>query len=803
MKKIILLILVFNGFTIQAQRYLSITNPTNSGGSRLIIPDNNNFDVTALQSKTITFKMRFPTPATNVTTFARIMQKISGTAQYGITIGSPVSGYRFTTGNSTTAYGSGNVTVPSLSDSNWHHVTVVLNDANDATNRSKFYIDGTLVYTTAATSAIDMSNNSAISFGATTSGGTVVTMDIDDIRFYNSSFTSSDIIIDRITTSVNNSTPNILGAYDFEGAATIGLAGIPEVTGITGVAADTYDGAGTGNEIAIVTGSSLPLNIWTGTTDTSWTNAPNWSQSSLPTSTSNVTIGTGTNQPSIATNLSINSLAIASGATLNVASGNLTVAEAIANSGTMTIENNANLIQGGTTNTNTGNITVKRNSSPLLRLDYTIWSSPVTNTAWYLKDFSPATLDTRFYSYNTAYNVGGVNGAYSAISSPSTTNFTAGAGYLIRMPDNADAVTPTGYSGVFTGKPNNGTISVALVDGAAAGLRYNLVGNPYPSPIKMQNFVFDNTANIESTLYFWRKTNGLGTAYCTWTAGVLVTDPGTFVTNGNAQSVDPADIIQTGQGFFVEAKSGATNLSFNNSQRVANNVGQFFRTKQEAEPSKIWLNATNATGDFSQMAITYFAEATLGVDAFDGKYINDSPVALTSKINDGEYTIQGRPAFDPSDVVSLNFKTDKTGDYTIAIDHAMGLFATGQDVYLVDSKTGTETDLKAGAYTFNAVAGVDNARFSLKYQKTLKVDANAFNENSVSVYKNNGTLYVNSGAVAINNIKVFDIQGRLITEQKNIKATTATINNLRAKNQVLIVKIAGENNNVVTKKVLN
>ncbi len=83
------------------------------------------------------------------------------------------------------------------------------------------------------------------------------------------------------------------------------------------------------------------------------------------------------------------------------------------------------------------------------------------------------------------------------------------------------------------------------------------------------------------------------------------------------------------------------------------------------------------------------------------------------------------------------------------------------------------------------------------------MDAPALNENSVRVYKNNGSLTVNSGNVAMSNIKVFDIQGRLIAEQKNVKATTAVFNNLKATHQVLIVKIAGEDNNVVTKKVVN
>ena len=539
-----------------------------------------------------------------------------------------------------------------------------------------------------------------------------------------------------------------------------------------------------------INGNVTAVTTWNGTT---WSNG-------APTASVDAIIA---GDYSVAANITAKTLTVNNNAVVTIPSGNnvtVTGAVTVTAPAALTFSNNANLIQGGTTNTNTGNVIVKRNSSPLLRLDYTLWSSPVTNAALFLKGFSPNTLDARFYTYNTTFNTGGVNGAFSLVTSPSTANFIAGKGYSIRMPDNASADTPTTYAGEFTGVPNNGDITASLVDGGSAGLRYNLVGNPYPSPISMSTFVTDNTSNIESTLYFWRKTNGSGSAYCTWVPGG---GSGTFVTNGNSKAVNPSGIIQTGQGFFVEAKSGATSLIFKNTQRVTNNTGQFFKTKQVAEASKIWLNATNAKGDFSQMAITYFAEATTDVDSFDAKYFNDSPIALTSNINNGEYTIQGRPAFDPTDVVALNFKTNADGDYTIALDHFEGVFVTGQDVYLVDSKTGTETDLKAGAYTFNATSGIDNTRFSLKYQKTLRVDAPAFNENSVSVYKNNGALYVNSGIVAMSNIKVFDIQGRLIAEQKNLKSTTAVFNNLRAKNQVLIVKITGANNNVVTKKIVN
>jgi hypothetical protein len=57
--------------------------------------------------------------------------------------------------------------------------------------------------------------------------------------------------------------------------------------------------------------------------------------------------------------------------------------------------------------------------------------------------------------------------------------------------------------------------------------------------------------------------------------------------------------------------------------------------------------------------------------------------------------------------------------------------------------------------------------------------------------------------MTIKNIQVYDVQGRLIAERKNVKANTAILDNLKAKNQMILVKVSGENNQVVTKKVVN
>jgi hypothetical protein len=666
--------------------------------------------------------------------------------------------------------------------------------------------------------AVTTSATSVIAPGGTGVGNTVIanasTVALNGTLKLDIQSIASSTSYDKITNNASGGGFNITNA-------TLDLTGIFTPVGDRTISILTTNATGTltGNfasviglesnprwQIKYTTGTAGKVELvytgpttWTGTTSTDWTVATNWSNV-VPTSNHDVTIAAASKQPVIASNVSVKSLTLNASTSLTVSSGfNLTITGAIANSGTMTIENNANLIQGGTTNTNTGNVIVKRNSNPLYILDYTMWSSPVSGTQT-LAQFSPMTsIDPyiRFYTYDPANN-------WYKFAVPSST-FTTGTGYLIRMPKEGDATyidgtAPLTHNGQFTGIPNNGTLTLS---GLAAD-KFHSVGNPYPSTISADAFISGNSTG--GMLYFWRKRNAqAGSAYATYN---LV--GGTA--SGNASTEVPNGTIQVGQGFIVKTAAEATTLAFTNAMRAGTVSTQIFKTKQ-VQKDRVWVNLTRPatkTGTidipeaFSQALIGYMDGATLGVDeGIDGKYINDSKVALTSNINDEEYTIQGRPKFDPADIVALNFKTDADSEYTIALDHFDGVFAAGQDVYLVDSKTGTETDLKAGAYTFNATSGIDNTRFSLKYQKTLKVDAPAFNENSVSVYKNNGALYVNSGFVAMSNIKVFDIQGRLVAEQKNLKSTTAVFNNLRAKNQVLIVKITGENNNVVSKKIVN
>ena len=535
----------------------------------------------------------------------------------------------------------------------------------------------------------------------------------------------------------------------------------------------TFDG-GSGNIITANQNVIIQAARWDGSA---------WSNTTGPTASIEAVIegvySTTTNGVFTAKKVTVNS------GSLTVNSGtNLTVQNELVNNLTadkVVIENNANLVQVNAVS-NTGAITVNRNSASLKLLDYTLWSSPVIGQK--LKAFSPATLDTRFYTYNPSSNI------YAAVSSPLTTDFAIGTGYLIRMP-NDHPTTATVWNGTFTGTPNNGNVNVTVANAA-----FNAVGNPYPSTLSADAFISANA--ITEALYFWRKTNGvIGTAYATYTmAGGVGTGAGTG-------GITPNGTIQLGQGFIAKATSGT--ITFTNAMRTTNNANQFLKTKL-TEKNRIWLNLSAGSEPVNQMMVAYMDGATTGIDAaIDGRYINDNPTALNSDINGEEFVIQGKGLpFDATDTVPLTFKTASAGSFTIAIDHVDGLFSNNQEIFLKDTATGIEQDLKVGSYTFTSNVGAFNSRFLLTYKasKSLGINNLVFDANSILVFKQNGALNINAGKTVIKNLRVFDIKGMLIFEQKDVNASTTTLKNFMEGKQTILIQITSDENKTVTKKAI-
>ena len=511
---------------------------------------------------------------------------------------------------------------------------------------------------------------------------------------------------------------------------------------------------GTAGTVTIFMGGST---TWNGT---SWSNG-------APTSSTSAIISGNYN---VAANINACSLTVNNNAIALIPSGynvSLSNALTVANGSSFTLANNANLLQQGTTNTNSGAIVVNRNSSFLKRLDYTLWSSPVANQN--VLSFSPNTVANRFYTYSSSTNF------YEAIV-PSNNVFSAARGLLIRVP-NTHPTTPTIWTGRFTGVPNNGDYNFNLfynqVPNADPNLTkvfgFNLVGNPYPSPMSMTEFMNDNRDVINGALYFWRETNGdvTNNSYCIWAGGTFISN---VEENISTPKQDPNGIIQTGQGFIVEAKSAGV-LKFKNSQRIANNANQFFRTSQNEERNTIWLNVTSTKGAFSQTAISYVTGATQGVDDFDAKVFGTGAVELSSIVEQANYAIQGRALpFDDNDAVALGFKAKAAGDYTISIDRSIGLFAGTQDIFLKDNLTNSIHNLKLSPYTFSAEIGSFNDRFTVVYKNetTLAVAVNNFDlDETISIMftNNDNTISVknSSPSTIVESVMLYNLLGQSIS----------------------------------------
>lgn len=276
MKKKLLSILTLMAFTVtmQAQNtFLTISNSPTAGG-RFVIPNNAALNVTATQSKTITFRIMIPSGVSNNVNFSKIMLKndtaAAGAGSYGILFGSsttvPHTDMRLIATNTTpTTYGNASNTslASTLNDGKWHHFALVLNDNTDQTanptSKSNLYFDGVLIasstnVTNIQSGPIDFTNVSDLIFGASATGGSVINgMAIDDIRIWNSALTASQINADKTTDiSISNAsmTSNLLAAYDFQSPATI--TAVPDITGKT-VNANAIVGSST---TALTNGSS-------------------------------------------------------------------------------------------------------------------------------------------------------------------------------------------------------------------------------------------------------------------------------------------------------------------------------------------------------------------------------------------------------------------------------------------------------------------------------------------------------------------------------------------------------------------
>ena len=470
--------------------------------------------------------------------------------------------------------------------------------------------------------------------------------------------------------------------------------------------------------------------------------------------------------------------------------------------GTLILENNAALYQSEDQVSNTGIIQLKRKTTPILKTDYTYWSSPVLNQK--LIDVSPNTPLDKFYSFDASSD--------SWFNELSTTAMTVGKGYIIRGPESFSGAVKGYHEAVFVGVPNNGLVSIPV----GATDTSNLIGNPYPSAIDANLFINANNGILEGTIYFWTHNTAINNNIYTSDDYAVYNSLGGVGTSASLSSgvnnTKPDGKIASAQAFFVTAINGGGIVKFNNSMRIIGQNSSFFKlntTKKaktnDIERHRIWLDLYNSEGAFKQILLGYATGATDDFDnSFDGESFNGNEyLDFYSIIQDKNLAIQGRALpFEETDEVKLGFTTTIAGAFTIKIDQADELLAR-QNVFVEDKFNNNIVNLKNENLTFNTAVGIFNDRFVLRFtDKTLALNELEKDKESVLVFNDNKQLQVNSTKEFIDEISIYDLAGRKIYQRNNINDIDFSLLNLVSNHQALVINIVLQNGHSVVRKVV-
>ncbi|OYU80319.1 MAG: hypothetical protein CFE23_09635 [Flavobacterium sp. BFFFF1] len=479
-------------------------------------------------------------------------------------------------------------------------------------------------------------------------------------------------------------------------------------------------------------------------------------------------------------------------------------------SASLVVENNGSIVQVDNSAVNSGSITFKRDTSPLLQSDFIYFATPVAGQTLGLLA-SPSA----YSSYDPSVN--------NWVSESESTTMAPAAGYIVQAPSNLDYSTPQTYNAVFHGIPNNGIISFPITKGS--GSTFNLIGNPYPSAIDIDQFISDagNSDVVNGTIYLWShnkaKSNTLanpelytnasdGYAKYNLTGGVNSADPA--ITGGTL----PNGKIAAGQGFFIEANDGLADgtytAAFTNNMRVTGQNSQFYRSTPIVNPvfntlekHRIWLNIVGSNGAYDQALLGYVETATNGFDSkFDGRVLpTGNTVSIYTVAGTENLSIQGRVLpFDDTDVIPLGYTSQNGGDFSIGLEIFDGLFQN-QEVYLLDKTANISHNLKVSPYTFSTDNGTFNDRFEIHFIDPL-LGTDGYEIMTIGILQQGAHLLIDAGQETINSVQVYDILGKTILAEDHISRSVYTSADLNVAPQLLIVRVVLTDGTMQHKKIL-
>lgn len=399
--------------------------------------------------------------------------------------------------------------------------------------------------------------------------------------------------------------------------------------------------------------------------------------------------------------LSLTEILLVSNGTFSSA-GNLTL---------LSTANKTALIDGSGVGEVSGNVTMQRYL--VAGFGYKYFSSPFQNAT--VNSFS-STVDLNA-SFPNFYNYieNKVSSGFTTYTNPSNLLYPL-QGYAADF-----GSSPVQKTVNMTGLVNNGSLSTTLYNNNQPYTKgFNLVGNPYPSPIDWDSSIGWNRTNIDNAVYFFNS-------------GTVSQYTGAYSTYINEVSSDgiAGPIIASMQGFFVHVSDGVYPVTgtfgINNNARVDELSPVFHKSTFNSSYTdsgnpriliRLSANFSDNTKSADPLVVYSADEATpdfdRNFDAIKLMNIDDQLPNVYSIAEDkSKLVINGLSGMDATTIIPLGIKIERDGKVSFNL-RDLENWPENLNLYLRDAETGINKDLqKDPIYTVNLKKGITENRFSL------------------------------------------------------------------------------------------
>lgn len=574
---------------------------------------------------------------------------------------------------------------------------------------------------------------------------------------------------------------------------------------------------------------TISVLTWTGAISTDWNTPANWSCGYVPYPTTHILIPSTVNKPVLSGGVEgkVNNITIDAGSSLTITGNTLQISGAVSSPGLLTsadgtVEMNGTSAQVATSGIFAGNtvrnFTVNNSAGvslagPLNVTGILKVSSGTLNSGGFLTLLSSAGQTALIDGSGSGTVAGNVTMqrflplkyGYKYISSPfqaatvgelaDDIDLAASFPSLYRFDENSvysgwvsytnpsDILSPiqgyvanfgaegTEFTADITGIVNNGPLSATLYNhNNTYTTGFNLIGNPYPSPVDWDAASGWTKTNIDNALYYFR-------------AGTTDEYSGTYSTYINGVSSDglATGIIPSMQGLFVHVSNGSNpvtgTLSMTNDVRVTDLTHPFAKSAGNGGKPLIRLSAAFAedTSRTDPVVIYFDDKAGQGFDKdldalklYNTDYEVPSLYALGS--DGSKLSIDALPPLtDTLCTIPLELSIENDG-YVIFKLLYQDEELSNSGISILDKLTGQEQKLSdGGLYRVYLTYGEYSNRFYLNLRSsTTGVPEIPADSELFSVYCSHGILksHFNLDEGQEGTFSIYNLAGQLLTIKK-------------------------------------